>query len=83
MARKHPERHETRAFLSGFALKIDENRLKIDEHLPPEDGMWDNFELGGTTAFLGTVYPSALMACQHFERPAFPAWLQTLGPTDF
>ena len=42
------------------------------------DAMSGNFELGGTAAFLGTVYPSALMASrdQAFPKPAFPAWLQ-------
>eukprot|EP00435_Cladocopium_sp_Y103_P052072 s69_g16.t1 len=45
------------------------------------DGMSGSFELGGTMALLGTVYPSALMASkdQSFAKPAFPAYLQKRG----
>lgn len=44
------------------------------------DGMSGSFELGGTMALLGTVYPTALMASKDsFAKPAFPAYLQQLG----
>ena len=57
-----------------------ERAAKAAEIMAIADGMAGSFELGGTLALLGTVYPSALMAGETaFSKPAFPAWLQKRG----
>ncbi len=67
----------------GFSMADDalERAAQASGLIAAADGMSGNFELGGTVALLGTVYPSALMASrdQPFSKPSFPAYLQKKG----
>ena len=62
-----------------------ERAAQASQLIAMADGMAGSFELGGTMALLGTVYPTALMASkeQSFAKPAFPAYLQQLGRGPF
>ena len=58
--------------------EILERAAQASSLIATADSMMGNFELAGTSAFLGTVYPSALMASrdQAFPKPSFASWLQ-------
>ncbi|CAJ1361886.1 unnamed protein product, partial [Effrenium voratum] len=57
-----------------------ERAARAAELIATADGLSGNFETMGSAAFLGTVYPSALMAGEEvFSKPSFPTWLQKLA----
>lgn len=44
------------------------------------DTMSGNWEVGGSSAVIGSIYPAYLAADESFSRPSFPAWLQKRAP---
>lgn len=72
-------------YLSAFEKRRGDSQddmntaAKAAEMIALGDSMAGNWEVMGSAAVLGTIYPAFLAADPSFERPKFPAWLMKRG----